>query len=56
MLPGNGVTGPILQRHDLDPTPTRTGPTWGAFLKPQATGMLACDFFTVDTVLLRRLG
>jgi putative transposase len=45
----------ILQHHGLDPSPKRTGPTWGEFLKAQATTMLACDFFTVDTVLLRRL-
>ena len=45
----------ILQRHGLDPSPDRTGPTWGEFLRAQATTMLACDFLTVDTVLLRRL-
>jgi hypothetical protein len=45
----------ILQRHGRDPSPDRIGPTWGAFLKAQAATMLACDFFTVDTVLLRRL-
>src|ERR1022692_106600 len=45
----------IFQRHGLDPSPNRTGPTWGEFLRAQATTMLACDFFTVDTVLLRRL-
>jgi hypothetical protein len=45
----------ILHRHGLDPSPQRTRPTWGAFLRAQATTMLACDFFTVDTVLLRRL-
>ncbi len=45
----------ILRRHDLDPSPNRTGPTWGEFLKAQATTVLACDFFTVETVLLRRL-
>jgi len=45
----------ILQRHGIDPSPDRTAPTWRAFLKAQATTMLACDFFTVDTVLLRRL-
>jgi putative transposase len=45
----------ILQRHGLDPSSDRTGPTWGEFLRAEATTMLACDFFTVDTVLLRRL-
>jgi len=45
----------ILRRHGLDPSLHRTGPTWSEFLKAQATTMLACDFFTVDTVLLRRL-
>ncbi|MGO8873555.1 MAG: integrase core domain-containing protein [Acidimicrobiales bacterium] len=45
----------ILHRHGIDPSPNRTGPTWSEFLKIQATTMLACDFFTVDTVLLRRL-
>jgi len=45
----------FLQRHGIEPSPERTGPTWGEFLRAQATTMLACDFFTVDTVLLRRL-
>ncbi len=45
----------ILQRHGLDTTPDRTGPTWGEFLRAQATTILACDFLTVDTILLRRL-
>ena len=45
----------ILQRHGLDPSPNRSGPTWGEFLRAQAATMLACDFFTVDTVLLKRL-
>ncbi len=45
----------ILQRHGIDPSPGRGGPSWGQFLKVQSTTMLACDFFTVDTVLLRRL-
>jgi putative transposase len=35
-------------------TPRRSGPTWAEFLRAQATTLLACDFFTVDTVLLRR--
>jgi putative transposase len=44
----------ILRRRRLDPTPGRKGPSWSEFLKSQAATMLACDFFTVDTVLLRR--
>ncbi len=45
----------ILQRHGIEPSPARKGGTWAEFLKSQAATMLACDFFTVDTVLLRRL-
>jgi len=44
-----------LRRHGLDPAPRRTAMTWRAFLRQQATGVLACDFFTADTVWLRRL-
>jgi putative transposase len=45
----------ILRRHGLDPAPRRGGPTWTAFLRAQAGGMLACDFLTVETVGLVRL-
>ncbi len=45
----------ILRRRGIEPSRSRTGPTWTAFLRSQASTMLACDFFTVDTVLLRRL-
>jgi transposase len=45
----------ILRRHGIDPSTRRAGPTWIEFLRSQASSMLACDFFTVDTVLLRRL-
>jgi transposase InsO family protein len=45
----------ILRRHGIEPSPRRSGPSWIEFLRAQASPMLACDFFTVDTVLLRRL-
>jgi putative transposase len=45
----------VLRRHGIDPSPRRSGPTWIEFLRSQAATTLACDFFTVDTVLLRRL-
>lgn len=45
----------ILRRAGLDPAPRRTGPTWREFCRAQAKTMLACDLFTVDTVLLRRI-
>ena len=44
-----------LRRHGLDPAPRRAAITWRAFLRQQAAGIVACDFFTVDTVWLRRL-
>jgi putative transposase len=44
----------ILKRAGIDPAPRRTGPTWNQFLSAQAKTMLACDFFTVDTVFLKR--
>ena len=45
----------ILKRAGIDPSPRRSGPTWSQFLAAQAEGVVACDFLTVDTVLLRRL-
>jgi transposase InsO family protein len=42
----------ILRRAGLPPAPRR-GPTWGKFLRSQAAGILACDFLTVETLLLK---
>jgi len=44
-----------LRRGGLGPAPRRTGPTWSQFLRAQGRGVLACDFFTVETVFLKRL-
>ncbi len=45
----------ILRRAGLGPAPRRDGPTWHQFLSAQANGILACDFFTVETVFLKTL-
>jgi putative transposase len=45
----------ILHHAGIDPAPRRSGPTWKQFLITQAHAMLACDFFTVDTVFLKRV-
>jgi transposase InsO family protein len=45
----------ILRRHGLGPAPRRSGPSWTQFLRSQAAGVLACDFFTVETVGLNRM-
>ena len=48
-------TWAILKRRGIDPVPRRSGPTWAKFLRAQAKGLIACDFFSVDTVLLKCL-
>ena len=45
----------VLTSAGLDPAPRRGAVSWPAFLRRQAASMLACDFFTVETVALRRL-
>jgi len=45
----------ILKHAGVDPAPRRGGQTWRQFLTMQAKTIIATDFFTVDTVLLRRL-
>src|SRR5712691_9023649 len=44
----------ILLAAGLEPSPRRLGPSWQQFLRQQATSILACDFFTVETLSLRR--
>jgi putative transposase len=43
----------LLRANGLEPTPRRNGPTWSEFLRSQAQAILAFDFFTVETVMLR---
>ena len=45
----------VLRAHGLDPAPRRAQTSWRSFLRQQAAGIVACDFFTVDTVFLRRV-
>jgi putative transposase len=45
----------LLRANGFGPAPRRSGPTWNEFLRAQAQGILALDFFTVETALLRTL-
>jgi putative transposase len=45
----------ILSSAGIDPAPRRTGPTWKQFLANQAHGIIAADFFRIDTALGKRL-
>jgi putative transposase len=45
----------VLGRHRLGPAPRTLGPSWSEFLRAQAANTLACDFFHVGTISLRRL-
>src|SRR5262249_3662768 len=42
----------VLRQRGLNPAPRRTKTTWRTFLRQQAAGVVACDFFTVDTISL----
>jgi transposase len=45
----------ILKRAGMGPAPRRANDRWRDFIRAHAAGTLACAFFSVDTVLLRRL-
>jgi hypothetical protein len=45
----------VLLGNGLGPAPRRASVTWRAFLRAQASGIIATDFFTVETVRLKTL-
>jgi putative transposase len=45
----------LLRRQGLGPAPRHGATTWRAFLREQAASIIACDFFTVETVWLKTL-
>ncbi len=45
----------VLRRAKVPPAPQRARDSWASFLHVQASGLLACDFFHVDTAFCQRL-
>jgi putative transposase len=45
----------LLRGAGLGPAGQRGGISWSEFIRSQAQGIIACDFFTVDTIWLRRI-
>jgi hypothetical protein len=45
----------VQLRARLGPAPRRDGPSWRQCLRQQAASIMACDFFCVETMLLRRI-
>jgi transposase len=52
---GASTVWDILHDAGIDPAPRRSGPTWRQFLFNQAHGIIAVDFFHIDTALGNRL-
>jgi transposase InsO family protein len=44
----------LLRGAGIEPAPRRASQSWRGLLSRQAAGIVACDFFTVDSAFLRR--
>ena len=44
----------LLAHAGVGPAPRRSGPSWREFLQVQAASIVACDFFMLESFLLRR--
>jgi putative transposase len=45
----------VLSGAGVPPAPERARQSWPSFLRQQAASVLACDFFTVETLALQRI-
>jgi putative transposase len=45
----------VLREAGVPPAPERAPSSWRAFLRAQASSVVACDFLTVETAFLQRI-
>ena len=55
IMVGASTVRRVLRAHGIGPAPRLSGPTWSQFLRSPASAILACDFFTVETIGLKTL-